>query len=393
MGNPQSNSLPRCQLLRLRNLIFKTYSHQYSPFYDGSTFGAELTSLMKWSVWQRSHHRNPYVRVSKKRIYFWMDTLCIPVFPESQVSEQNRNLKFRAMKNNTPIFAGAYTTLVLDRGLQSIRVPDGSKISGDEFATIIISSNWMLRGWTLEEGSLSSSCMFQMMDKPFEISGSLHHSLPKLEETHSPLMRACVKARLQLLIFLQRILADDIKSLDGDPVSWRASRRTKMLRVSQFVWTWNSLLDRSTTKPHDGPIILANLLDFNVFGLKSIPPGERLRALIDNCDEIPFSLLYNVTLGISTQEASNQSWIPDNIAGNHLIGGVALRRIATSQRNPQARFSIDRTDGDPDSFLVLKILPHSYHMHLRTFRILLPPRRNSDSVREFIIELHSSQLD
>ncbi len=36
LGNPQSNALPRYQLLRLRKMIFKTYFPEYSPFYDDS---------------------------------------------------------------------------------------------------------------------------------------------------------------------------------------------------------------------------------------------------------------------------------------------------------------------------------------------------------------------
>ncbi|KAL9610256.1 MAG: hypothetical protein Q9167_005027 [Letrouitia subvulpina] len=393
MGNPLSNSLPRCQLLRLRKLIFETYSPEYSPFYDGSSLGAIFVSTARWGGWQYRGQRNPYHKINKKRIFFWMDTLCIPVSNEAQVSELDRDLKFRAMKNITPIFAGAYTTLVLDKGLQSIQIPDSSKIQGDEFAAVIISSNWMQRGWTLEEGSLSSSCVFQMMDKPYEIGGSLHNSLPNPEEVPSPLMRASMKARLQLPIFLRKALADDMKLLPQDPRSWRASRYTKMLRLSQFVWTWNSLLERSTTKPHDGPIILANLLDFNAFGLKSIPHKERLRALIDSCDDIPFSLLYNVNLGNSTQEVSSVSWVPEEIAGSHLVAGVALRRNISSGKTPQAKFFIDISDSDPNSFFALTLSPHSFPEHLKIFKIQLPPRRNSNTVREFIIELHPSQPD
>jgi hypothetical protein len=184
LGNPQSNALLSCQLLRLRKMIFQTYSPEYSPFHDDSTTSSRARSAGYWAFWRAMRASKPYSKIDKKRVYFWMDTLCILVPVESRPAEENSDLRFRAIKHITPIFAGAFSTLVLDKGLQAVSVPRPSQVSGDEFAALVLSSKWMQRGWTLEEGSLSSTCVFQLMGKPYDLSGSLKHLLLKAEVHH-----------------------------------------------------------------------------------------------------------------------------------------------------------------------------------------------------------------
>jgi hypothetical protein len=196
LGNRKANALPRCQLLRLRKMIFQTYFPENSPFHDDSTGWSAITSAMEWVFWKEMRARKPCFKIDKKRVYFWMDTLCIPVPVDSQSAEENKELKLRAIRHITPIFAGAFSTLVIDKGLEAVNVPNPSLLSGDEFAAIVLCSKWMQRGWTLEEGFLSSSCFFQIAGKPYEISGSLHRLLPEAAAHHSPLERASINARL-----------------------------------------------------------------------------------------------------------------------------------------------------------------------------------------------------
>jgi len=74
-----------------------------------------------------------------------MDTVCIPVPIKSSPAEENKDPKFRAMKHITPVFAGAYNTLVLDKGLETVSIPDASQVSGDGFAALVLRSKWMQR--------------------------------------------------------------------------------------------------------------------------------------------------------------------------------------------------------------------------------------------------------
>jgi hypothetical protein len=157
-------------------------------------------------------------------------------------------------------------------------------------------------------------------------------------------------------LLLKRALLDEKKRLSNDPKASRASRLRKLLRIPQFVWTWNSLLEGSTTKPQDGPIILANLLDFNVFTLKHMSHEERLKLLIQNCDELPLSLLYNTGPRVSVMGHPELGWIPRSIAGDHLVVGAALRRIKSKGTDNQVKFFIDRLASNPQSTLVLGTL-------------------------------------
>jgi hypothetical protein len=379
LGNPESNALLRCQLLRLREMIFQTYFPQFSPFNEDRTF---------WLKWIHSRPGKPYFKIDRKRVYFWMDTLCIPVSTGSQATEENRDLKFRAMKHITPIFAGAFSALVLDRGLQDTSAPVANQVSGDEFASLVLSSKWMQRGWTLEEGSLAQTCVFQLMGKPYEMSNSLKNLLPNVERHHSPLDRAFINARRLTPLLLNRALLDEKRQLSTIAIFSRILRLTKLLRIPQFVWTWNSLLERSMTKPQDGVIIFANMLDFNVYSLKLVPRDERLMLLIQNCDELPLSLLYNTGPRICIKEHPELGWIPKDVAGDQLVGGATLRRINSKRTDNQVKFWIDRSDSDPESLLILKTLPGPCIPYdVGVFVIRDHTRPNDNTNQQYFIEI------
>jgi hypothetical protein len=353
LGNPTSNALPLCQLFRLRRMISRTYSLKHSPFYDDQTTSLEYNSSVRWHKSISYRPGKPHATPSQNRVYFWMDTLCIPTSHDSQTAG-DEDLKLRAIKHITPIFAGAFNTLVLDRGIEEATVGNASQVSGDKLAALVLSSKWMQRGWTLEEGSLAQTCVFQLNGMPYEMSDSLKNQLPQVEWHHSPLERASINAGRLIPLLLTRALSDEKRQLTTDPRRSRRVRLTKLLRVPQFVHSWNSLLERSTTKPNDGPIILANLLDFNVYSLKLVPKKERLKLLIQNCDELPLSLLYNTGPRICISNHPELGWIPRKIAGDHLTVGAVLRRINPKQPGYQVKFEIDWSDSNQESIVILR---------------------------------------
>lgn len=393
LGNPKSNALYLCQLLRLRSVIFQTYFAEHSPFFDDSTPASRIASTASWEFWRATSASKPHFKIDSKRVYLWMDTLCIPVSADPETAA-DRELKFRAMKHITPIFAGAFTTLVLDTGLHKLELPNPAGMSGDEFAAIILGSKWMLRGWTLEEGVLSSTCTFQIADKSYEMSGSLNHSLPKPNKKDSPLLRTSINIRRMLPLVLRRGLLDEKKRLSQDPLVSRAMRITNLLRVPQFVWTWNFLLQRSVTKKQDGPIILANLIDFNVSGLKYVPEAERLMLLIQNCEELPLSLMYNTGPRMAIKRLPSAGWIPQSISGDHIVSGASLRRSRTKGTDGVITYFIDREASDPESFLVIDTGPgRCIPSNEDTLMIRTRVRGQDDVAQEYIIELKWSSPD
>ncbi|KAJ6099385.1 hypothetical protein N7467_000920 [Penicillium canescens] len=377
-GNPQSNSLPGCILLWLRKLICESYDSNHSPFYDERSPMSVAISQMSAYL-----HARPYGWKDKKRIYFWMDTLCIPSPSSSRSEERNKDLKFLAMKHITPIFAGATNTLVLEKELQASRFPDPGQLSPDEFAARVLSSKWMQRGWTLEEGSLSMHVVFQMTGKPYPMLAALTHALPILKRHQSPLVRANLNIRRTIPLMLKRSLLEEKQELTNT-YPWRASSFMKFYRVHQFAWAWNALLGRSTTKPGDTVLIFANLLDFNVSDMKKTPSDQRLKLLIQSCDELPLSLLYN-----EPSLPDELGWIPSHIEGSHLTAGAAIRRMSSKGNDQKVTYRIDRSGCDRKSLLILHAPGnHSSFPNRHPCIVRFQSLVDSNLEEEYIVQVH-----
>lgn len=119
LGNPNANALPLCELILLQSRVsgafvgdqFKTSREQPSqlPTFDKS-----------WSKW------------------FWMDTLCVPVHPES------KHLRKQAIVQMRHIYTAAEAAMVIDHGLSSRRGVDASV----QLIIRILLSSWYSRLWT-----------------------------------------------------------------------------------------------------------------------------------------------------------------------------------------------------------------------------------------------------
>ncbi|KIW68464.1 hypothetical protein PV04_04406 [Phialophora macrospora] len=122
MGNPHSNSLPRCQLERLQRLV------------NGLAGDIKCNELP---------------------VRFWMDTLCVPV---ADHLKKYRNLSIRRMKD---IYKHASAVLVVDALISSVRWADPEY----EKSLHIYFSNWNRRLWTFQEGFMAKNLMLQFADK------------------------------------------------------------------------------------------------------------------------------------------------------------------------------------------------------------------------------------
>ncbi|RYP48891.1 hypothetical protein DL768_005315 [Monosporascus sp. mg162] len=392
LGNPDQNALPLCQLLLLREKIRKTYSAEQSPFHDGRTWSSTLMSTFQFEVTKTLRPGRPHNSFDRRRIYFWMDTLCIPVCPESQTNDGSRRLRFRAIKQITPVFVGAFNTLILDRALQEIDNIVPNQICGDEFAALVLSSKWMERGWTLEEACLSMSSVVDLMGKPYEATMSLRNLMPRARRFDSPLQRAFVDIRHSMVLVLRRAVLEYKRQLLIDPRFNRAKRLSKMLQNPMFVWTWNSLISRATTKPEDGILIIANLLDFNVYSLRNIPPEERLMLVIQGCDEIPLSILFNKGPRVNIPGHPELGWIPSDVAGDKLVVGGSLRQLQPQRIANCVTYIIDRGDSDPQSLLILATATgQRVSRSSTTLRVQISTTRGGIStLQEYIVELQRS---
>jgi len=116
LGNPKANSLPECQLRRLKSL--------------------STVAMMNHN--QRVHPDGD-VPVEEFGPFFWIDTLCVPTSPKG---------RRRALKLLANAYEGATITLVIDTELCATP----SSCSPAERAARVLTSAWVRRLWTLDSG-------------------------------------------------------------------------------------------------------------------------------------------------------------------------------------------------------------------------------------------------
>ncbi|VUC20313.1 unnamed protein product [Clonostachys rosea] len=125
LGNLDGNALPRCQLLRLSNMV-----RNLTGKHEGI-------------------------------LLFWCDTICIP--PDSADMKDTQDLALGQMRN---IYANASVVLVLDSWLFNDTMENKSDL---EILMKIVCCGWNTRLWTYQEGALAKSLLFQFLDGAYDI--------------------------------------------------------------------------------------------------------------------------------------------------------------------------------------------------------------------------------
>ncbi|KAI1494849.1 hypothetical protein F5X96DRAFT_665299 [Biscogniauxia mediterranea] len=132
LGNLDRNALPRCQLLRLSNMV-RDLPGGYS-----------------------------------NTLLFWCDTICVP--PDSAERHRAQNLALGQMYN---VYAQAKTVLVLDSWLLN------SSMKGEkdtETLMKIFTCPWNTRLWTYQEGALPESLHFQFGDGAYDLDNGMREA-------------------------------------------------------------------------------------------------------------------------------------------------------------------------------------------------------------------------
>lgn len=353
LGNFKENTLPTCQLLKLFDLLIKLDHFRPGeprdiifPFQemDWYIFGIRLLSLAKRFliftvsllriVAARILQMDKYLTAGEPSppVFFWMDTLCIPVDP------RRRDLRIKAIGNMALTYAAAERCLVLDPELQHISM-GGLEIT--QLNAYVLCSSWLTRSWTFQEAKLSRAWYAQFADGFYN---------PNCEENaalYSGLYNACLVYR------------DDSHRLDGEMIQWYhdmpavrqtdlyANQSTRFLSES-FVTVWNHLASRSTSKMDDVPAILANTLDLSAPEVLELPPERRMQAILRAQEKLPVAIIYN-----NARKISNGScrWVPSYPEASRLS-----MHYGSLQRSRDG-FYLDKIDGDPVGFLVDPSIP------------------------------------
>lgn len=132
LGNDVENAIPYCQLLWLTNCVAAVQS----SLQDETDESIGLPSV--------------------KVVYFWLDTLCIPV------AEELKPIRNLAISRIDMTFEAADAVLSLDRGLQRLSIDGKNSV---ELAAHLFNSKWPSRCWTLPEQQLAHRLYVQFKNR------------------------------------------------------------------------------------------------------------------------------------------------------------------------------------------------------------------------------------
>ena len=358
LGNRENNGIRRCQLDRIARILKNLkerkdrYAHPGAKYTKKSILGGGM----------------------KNHVYFWLDTLCIPVkVPADSITvPEAKNL---AIRHTTPIFEAADEVLVIDAELQqlALRSHDDEVMTTDEtmrneeyITARILGCKWWQRAWTYSESALARNCHFLVAGETTielgelvseelmhtdkhkaEVRKSMYKMLRKRmirehlrssdepEGTMAPINAFSTSARWEskplfdppLKLHLAGPLNENRKQTARAGMGKLEESLFLKTRAAQFCDAWNNLLDRSATKPGDPIIILANILDLNAATIARIKsPEERLPAVIRSSRELPLGLLFNMHVCGQICRTPADLWIPSEITGSPVSGSAVMVR-------------------------------------------------------------------
>ena len=145
LGNPYANALPRCQLSYIGEII-----HDLD-------IAARIRDIGDLNVKEKPLEVQQGHEAEVEELLLWCDTLCCPIRPEEA--------KSLALEYMYKTYLNASYVLVLDA---SLRRDDVETSDIDEVSTRILTSPWMHRLWTLQEGALpavTNRLWFQLIHK------------------------------------------------------------------------------------------------------------------------------------------------------------------------------------------------------------------------------------
>ncbi|KAL8672640.1 MAG: hypothetical protein Q9168_002916 [Polycauliona sp. 1 TL-2023] len=267
LGNQRASSLPACQLRRIHGLVRPLTASQTS------VRAKMWRQLIKLSP---SKHEDTELHAGLPAVtescLIWMDTLCIP----KQQPQRNT-----AINQMTRIYAGAQQVVVLDSGMRKV----GIDTHGEEVLANLMSSAWMSRCWTFQEGRLAQQLLINIgpsLRHPFLIYDEVARTANLLEPGMG-VWNDTVQLRRELAsgLYTMRPMKDErIRSTDFE----------------NFADIWNELVKRTTSWPEDEIKILTLMLDLSVEEVESISGDDlRLKAVFKSQGDLPIAFLYAET--------------------------------------------------------------------------------------------------
>ena len=281
LGNPSGNSLTKCQLLLLRERL------------------AALAAQVSLN----------------EPIFFWMDTLCVPVH-----SPSHRNRAITAMKRT---YREAAAVLVLDSELVAATHHCGH----EESLMRITCSSWLRRLWTFQEGMLAEKIFFQFEEGAVDLDKLWDH-----------LYWGTIYDRRSNGIAIQASRFH--QNLKGFRSLNRRSRLVALLDALQW---------RQTSHMSDETICVAALLNLDMEELLRTPVEHRMKKILElQRDYLPGMLF----LAGSRMQEPGYRWAPWSFMSRR--GNEILDMVNREERMQCVTWTPDGLQGHYDGLVLLE---------------------------------------
>ncbi|MCJ1275461.1 hypothetical protein MMC21_003264 [Puttea exsequens] len=219
-------------------------------------------------------------------LLLWIDTFCCPLEPLS--------LKIQALALMQQTYNDAEHVLVFDSALENT---DHTSLEYLEILARVITSDWMRRLWTLQEGFLAQNLWVQFSRKAISIDQLLieHNQLDERIEA----------------IMMYRFTRNFIFSI----------RRRRALKPSSHTFHIHTLAmgvtGRSVTDLSDEPLCLSTILDLseeNAATIARAPPEQRMKILWDHWSESSHGIPSRIIFGDSPKLSdAGYRWAPSTL--------------------------------------------------------------------------------
>ncbi|KGO67578.1 Heterokaryon incompatibility [Penicillium italicum] len=274
MGNPTANTLPMCQMLRIRALLDELLSGiSYADLVNRLAFGDLFKKKFQGSS-----------------ISFWMDTLCIPVAPE------HKELRSKSIKGMKAVYERAFRVLVLDSDIQQCSMKDYTQ----SFMRIQMSA-WMRRLWTLNEGVLANRLCVKYADGILDVQVASEEYQEKVKnsgmanymDSYGTPMRDADSFGWKFRLLRRNVLRDpDPRLVHSDRYSDKEIASPEQKRCYAIMEAFSVSLHRTTTKMADEMLCFASLIGWDTFLLKGIPFEDHLHVFLSTESQLPQGMLF-----------------------------------------------------------------------------------------------------
>ncbi|KAH0559665.1 hypothetical protein GP486_003822 [Trichoglossum hirsutum] len=190
-------------------------------------------------------------------IYIWIDTICVP----HRSDDDDKDYRKVAISLLDDTYRNADKVLVLDDQL----VRSTSRVAPEEALIRILSSGWMTRLWTLQEGMLAGKLRFQFQERALDVEDMLSGILPIHYSS----------VWLEILEFFSSL------------------RKLKTMHPwERLRCLWNYLQWRSTSHASDEITCLSVLTGKKPSAVPGLSHADRMKAFLNQMDGIPSDIIF-----------------------------------------------------------------------------------------------------